>query len=124
MIYDLLLSHFIPEEISKKAPKAWQVAVIAGGWFPWWGWSLILAAIMTVASFEYAIRIKRSHEASVSAPPPVSPSTPPPSTAANPAVLFSYEETTTSSSTPTSTTIKRTIAITSQQPIIPEKPKP
>src|SRR2546430_17326968 len=119
MIYDLLLSHFIPEEISKKAPKAWQVAVIAGGWFPWWGWSLILAAIMTVASFEYAIRIKRSHEASVSAPPPVSQSTPPPSTAVNPPALFSYEQTTQPSQTPQSPQSKRQITITLQHPTIP-----
>src|SRR6266508_5348077 len=60
-IYDLSLSQFIPEEFSKKAPKAWQVAVTTGGLLPWWGWLLILAAILVVSSFEYALRSTRHH---------------------------------------------------------------
>jgi hypothetical protein len=60
--YDLVLSQFVPEHYAKKAPKAWEV-VLAGGLITWWGWLLILAAIMVVASLEYAVRLKRSHRA-------------------------------------------------------------
>ena len=59
--YDLLLSQVIPEEYAKKAPKAWEATVLTGGLLPWWGWVLILALILTIASLEYAARIKRSH---------------------------------------------------------------
>lgn len=51
-IYDLLLSQFIPEEYSRKAPKAWEVAAITGHMLPVWGWLLILASIIIVALLE------------------------------------------------------------------------
>jgi len=60
-IYDLLLSQFIPEEFSTKAPKAWKIAMITGGWVPWLGWLLILAAILLAASLEYALRVTQRH---------------------------------------------------------------
>ena len=40
--YDLVLSQFLPEDISKQLPKVWKVAVVAGNLLPWWGWLLIL----------------------------------------------------------------------------------
>lgn len=55
-IYDLLLSQFIPDEFSKTAPKAWQVAVMTGHILPIWGWLLILAVIVIVALLEQVIR--------------------------------------------------------------------
>ncbi len=58
--YDLLLSQLIPEEYSRKAPKAWEAAVMAGGWLPWWGWMLVLAAILVIGSLEFAFRVARS----------------------------------------------------------------
>jgi hypothetical protein len=58
-IYDLLLSQYIPAEFSKKAPKAWEVALIAGGLLPWWGWLLILAAIVIVALVQYLVRLRK-----------------------------------------------------------------
>jgi|GEM_PF-4730326 len=60
-IYDLALSQFVPEEYAKKAPKVWESAVIAGGLFPWWGWLLMLSAILVIGSFEYAGRIRRGY---------------------------------------------------------------
>src|ERR1035437_9293491 len=58
--YDLMLAELIPEEYAKKAPRAWEAAVITGGLLPWWGWTLLLAAIIIAASFEYAIHLKNS----------------------------------------------------------------
>ena len=57
--YDLLLSQFVPDQWAKKAPKAWEAAVLAGDLLPWWGWLLILAAIIVAASLEYALRVAR-----------------------------------------------------------------
>jgi len=62
--YDLWLSQLVPEKWAKNFPKAWEVAVMTGGWIPWWGWLLILAAILVVSSFEYAIRSTRMHRRS------------------------------------------------------------
>ena len=59
--YDLFFSQFIPESISKKAPKAWEVAIMMGNLLPFWGWLLILALILVIASFEYGIR-QTSHQ--------------------------------------------------------------
>lgn len=58
-IYDLLLSQFIPEELSKKAPKAWEVAEMTGHILPFWGWLLILAIIIIVALLEQVIRAQK-----------------------------------------------------------------
>jgi hypothetical protein len=55
-IYDLLLSQFIPEHFARKFPKAWEVALMTGNLLSWWGWLLVLAGILVIASFEYAIR--------------------------------------------------------------------
>lgn len=55
-IYDQLLSQFIPEKISQHAPKAWEVTIMMGNLLPFWGWLLILAAILVFASFEFGIR--------------------------------------------------------------------
>jgi hypothetical protein len=54
--YDTLLSQFVPEPVAKRFPKIYDLLEATSGWLPWWGWALILAAILTMASFEYAHR--------------------------------------------------------------------
>src|SRR5262249_53389776 len=52
--YDTLLSQFVPESLAKKFPKMHEVIEATTGLIPYWGWLLILFAILTIASFEYA----------------------------------------------------------------------
>jgi hypothetical protein len=62
-IYDLFLSQFVPEEWAKKWPKFWMVIDHIAALLPWWGWSLVLAGMLVLASFEYAFRRARSGRA-------------------------------------------------------------
>jgi hypothetical protein len=55
-LYDLCLSQFIPEELAKKAPKIWMIVDGVIGFLPWWGWTLVLAGMLVLASFEYNYR--------------------------------------------------------------------
>ncbi len=54
--WDLALSEWIPEEYSKHLPKAYQVVAMTTGLLSWQLWVLAGAAIIVVASFEYAYR--------------------------------------------------------------------
>ena len=66
--YDTFLSQFVPEEYSAQLPKAWQVTAMTGELLPWWGWLLILAAILVAASLEYAARSGERAAALANAP--------------------------------------------------------
>lgn len=66
--YDTVLSQFVPEKYSTHLPKAWQVTVMTGDLLPWWGWLLILASILVVASLEYAARTGAEAAALAKAP--------------------------------------------------------
>lgn len=57
--YDLALSQVVPEEWSRRAPKAWQVAMLTGNLLPWWGWTIGFLVITLLAMGEYAFR--RAH---------------------------------------------------------------
>ena len=54
--YDTLLSQVIPESWGQRFPKAREIVFMTSGWLPFWGWLLILAAGIVLASFEYAHR--------------------------------------------------------------------
>lgn len=54
--WDTLLSQFVPDDLAKQAPKAWQVAVLTGGLIPTWAWVVVLAVTFAAACLEYAIR--------------------------------------------------------------------
>jgi len=54
--YDTLVSQFFTERWAKKAPKMRELIAETSGWLSWWGWLLILAAIIAIACFEYAFR--------------------------------------------------------------------
>jgi hypothetical protein len=54
--YDTLVSQFFPDSWAKKAPKMRELIAETSGWLSWWEWLLILAGIISVACFEYAVR--------------------------------------------------------------------
>ena len=54
--YDTFSSQILPEWLAAKAPKVREVVAMTSGWLPYWAWLLILAALLVVASFEYAFR--------------------------------------------------------------------
>jgi hypothetical protein len=54
--YDLFVSQFVPESWAKRFPKMHELIASTSGWLPLWGWLLILAGIVAVACFEYAVR--------------------------------------------------------------------
>jgi hypothetical protein len=54
--YDTFVSQVVPEDLAQKAPKLRGVIAMTSGWLPWWGWLLVLAALIVAASFEYAFR--------------------------------------------------------------------
>ncbi len=59
--YDLVLSQVVPLYWTDRFPKVRDV--IDGGWLPFWGWLLILAAIVVAASFDFACRRAPRHPA-------------------------------------------------------------
>jgi hypothetical protein len=59
--YDLAVSQFVPESLAKRFPKMHEIIAVTTGWLPIEGWLLILAGIIAVACFEYAVR-KGSHK--------------------------------------------------------------
>jgi hypothetical protein len=52
--YDTFISQILPENLAP--PKIREIAVMTSGWLPFWGWLLVLAAIMVGAALEYAFR--------------------------------------------------------------------
>ena len=64
--YDTLVSQFFPETLAKRAPKIRELIEGSSGWLPWWGWCLLLAGIISIACFEYAVR--RSGQPPLSTP--------------------------------------------------------
>src|SRR5712691_11765713 len=64
--YDTLVSQFFPETLAKRAPKIRELIEGSSGWLPWWGWCLLLAGIISIACFEYAVR--RSGQPHLSTP--------------------------------------------------------
>lgn len=63
--YDTALSQIIPASWVERFPKVRELITMTSGWLPFWGWLLILAAVLIVASFEYAFR--RSFDAATPA---------------------------------------------------------
>lgn len=55
--YDTALSQIIPTSWGQHAPKIREFIAVTSGWLPFWGWLLILAAIVVTASLEYAFRM-------------------------------------------------------------------
>lgn len=59
-IWDTAVSQFLPDSISKDAPKAYQIAFqvagVTSGWLPWWAWLLIGAGVVIVALLETVVR--------------------------------------------------------------------
>jgi len=58
--YDTVLSQFVPDDTAEKLPKTWQVAVMTGDLLPWWGWLLVLAAIVIVGLLEELSRLTKA----------------------------------------------------------------
>jgi hypothetical protein len=58
-LWDLALSQWVPEEISKKLPKFYQMVSMTTGLLSWQIWLLIGALIAVVTSLEYAARNRR-----------------------------------------------------------------
>src|SRR5262249_42480152 len=53
--YDTFLSQFVPEPLAKRFPKMHELIAAWSGWLPGWAWLLILAGIIALACFEYAV---------------------------------------------------------------------
>jgi hypothetical protein len=54
--YDTALSQVIPASWGEQFPKVRELIGMTSGWLPFWAWLLILALLLTMASFEYAFR--------------------------------------------------------------------
>jgi hypothetical protein len=63
--YDTLSSQLFTEWLTKHAPKLREIITMTSSFLPVWGWLLILAAILVIASFEYAYRQHMRTEAIV-----------------------------------------------------------
>jgi hypothetical protein len=55
--YDTFSHQVVPEKYAQKLPRVWDAVAVTSGWLTWWQWSLVLAAILVLASFEYAHRV-------------------------------------------------------------------
>jgi hypothetical protein len=57
--YDTLSSQILPEHLARQAPKLREIVATTSGYLPLGAWLLILAAMLTIASLEYAFRLSR-----------------------------------------------------------------
>ena len=54
--YDTLLNQVIPTSWGERFPRVRDAIAMTSGWLPFWGWFLILAGVLVMASLEYAFR--------------------------------------------------------------------
>jgi hypothetical protein len=54
--YDTALSQVIPASWGDRFPKVREMVAVTSGFLPFWVWLLILAALLVLASLEYAFR--------------------------------------------------------------------
>jgi hypothetical protein len=55
--YDVLRSQFFSDWLTAHTPRALDILTMTGPLLPWWGWLLILFAILAIASFEHAYHL-------------------------------------------------------------------
>jgi hypothetical protein len=61
-IYDLLVSQIVPTFLADRAPKLRDVLAETGGWLPVQIWLLVLAAVLIVQLFEFAVSEHSKHQ--------------------------------------------------------------
>jgi hypothetical protein len=63
-VYDQSVSQLLPPDWAEKAPRAYEVLQMTSGWFPWWGWVILLLVIVTGAVIEHGVRTRKRLPAS------------------------------------------------------------
>jgi hypothetical protein len=57
--YDTFVHQFIPEPLTHRFPKIYELIYRTSGWLPWWTWLVVLALIVSGASIEFASKRSR-----------------------------------------------------------------